>query len=186
MTTASTLAAREFPVQRSASDHPARTANDRSGRPAGSATGQPAAAQAAARLTYVDAGAVAVAHGLAQREPDGSVVFGGREPVQRQEANEPAVATAPADVSGPADGALADGTLAGAAPGPAAMSAATAATWAAAGATAGSQPGAAAATGAAGPPLDELARQLFGPLAARLKAELRLDRERAGLLTDLR
>jgi hypothetical protein len=48
----------------------------------------------------------------------------------------------------------------------------------------------AAAVPAAGPPagpsLDELARQLFGPLAARLKAELRLDRERAGLLTDLR
>jgi len=29
-------------------------------------------------------------------------------------------------------------------------------------------------------------RQLFEPLAARLKAELRLDRERAGLTTDLR
>ena len=42
------------------------------------------------------------------------------------------------------------------------------------------------AHGPGGPPLDELARQLFGPLAARLKAELRLDRERAGLLTDLR
>jgi hypothetical protein len=39
---------------------------------------------------------------------------------------------------------------------------------------------------AAGPPLDELVRQLFGPLTARLKAELRIDRERAGLLTDLR
>jgi hypothetical protein len=39
---------------------------------------------------------------------------------------------------------------------------------------------------AAGPPLDELARQLFDPLVARLKAELRLDRERAGLLTDMR
>ena len=38
----------------------------------------------------------------------------------------------------------------------------------------------------ASPPLDELARQLFGPLTARLKAELRLDRERTGLLTDLR
>jgi hypothetical protein len=36
------------------------------------------------------------------------------------------------------------------------------------------------------PSLDELARQLFDPLVARLKAELRLDRERAGLLTDMR
>src|SRR5262249_56260101 len=43
-----------------------------------------------------------------------------------------------------------------------------------------------AAAGPASPPLDELARQLFGPLAARLKSELRLDRERTGLLTDLR
>lgn len=33
---------------------------------------------------------------------------------------------------------------------------------------------------------DELVRKLFDPLAARLKAELRLDRERAGLVTDLR
>jgi hypothetical protein len=42
------------------------------------------------------------------------------------------------------------------------------------------------ATAAATPSIDELARQLFGPLTARLKAELRLDRERSGLLTDLR
>jgi hypothetical protein len=34
--------------------------------------------------------------------------------------------------------------------------------------------------------MDELVRRLFDPLAARLKAELRLDRERAGLITDLR
>ena len=36
------------------------------------------------------------------------------------------------------------------------------------------------------PSTDELVRRLFDPLAARLKAELRLDRERAGLITDLR
>lgn len=35
-------------------------------------------------------------------------------------------------------------------------------------------------------PLDELIQQLFDPLCARIKAELRLDRERSGLLTDLR
>jgi hypothetical protein len=38
-------------------------------------------------------------------------------------------------------------------------------------------------TGAA---LDELVRRLFDPLSARLKDELRLDRERAGLISDLR
>jgi hypothetical protein len=62
--------------------------------------------------------------------------------------------------------------------------------------TAGAQAapaGAAAATAAgaapgltASPDLDELARRLFDPLTARLRAELRLDRERAGVTTDLR
>jgi hypothetical protein len=36
------------------------------------------------------------------------------------------------------------------------------------------------------PDIDELARRLFAPLSRRLKAELRLDRERAGLLLDHR
>ena len=39
---------------------------------------------------------------------------------------------------------------------------------------------------AAGPQVDELVQRLFDPLAARIRAELRLDRERAGLTTDLR
>jgi hypothetical protein len=38
----------------------------------------------------------------------------------------------------------------------------------------------------AAPSTDELVRTLFDPLAARLKAELRLDRERAGFITDLK
>jgi hypothetical protein len=38
----------------------------------------------------------------------------------------------------------------------------------------------------AGTDLDEMARRLFEPLSARLRAELWLDRERAGLMTDLR
>ncbi|RDI17180.1 hypothetical protein DEU38_12315 [Rhodococcus sp. AG1013] len=42
----------------------------------------------------------------------------------------------------------------------------------------------AAPTAGSGPSLDELARQLYEPLAARLRAELWLDRERSGLLTD--
>lgn len=37
-----------------------------------------------------------------------------------------------------------------------------------------------------GASLDELVRRLFDPLSARLKDELRLDRERAGLISDLR
>jgi hypothetical protein len=47
----------------------------------------------------------------------------------------------------------------------------------------GSPPPAAPATGV---DLEEMARRLFDPLSARLRAELWLDRERAGLVTDLR
>ena len=51
----------------------------------------------------------------------------------------------------------------------------------------GSVGGAAAgAAGALPTDLDELARRLFDPLSARLKSELWLDRERAGMVTDLR
>ena len=52
------------------------------------------------------------------------------------------------------------------------------------GQAAGAASGAAGALAAAS--TDELVRRLFDPLAARLKAELRLDRERAGFVTDLR
>ena len=48
-------------------------------------------------------------------------------------------------------------------------------------------PGGASAGGApAGADLDEMARRLFEPLSARLRAEFWLDRERAGLMTDAR
>jgi hypothetical protein len=51
-------------------------------------------------------------------------------------------------------------------------------------------PAPAPALGAAAVPaaadLDEMARRLFEPLSARIRAELWLDRERAGLMTDLR
>lgn len=148
---------------------------------------------------YADPGSIAVARGLARRDADGSVVFdlsapsvppeppppryeepaawqaapGSWHAVQRQEpAAEPAGAPAPS-----ADSEQTPVTMI---PPASAASAATPA------ATAGGTTGAHPASGAASTPLDELARQLFGPLSARLKAELRLDRERAGLLTDLR
>ncbi len=57
----------------------------------------------------------------------------------------------------------------------------------AAGAAGGAVAGAAGAAANALPTdLDELARRLFDPLSARLKSELWLDRERAGMVTDLR
>jgi len=47
--------------------------------------------------------------------------------------------------------------------------------------------GSPAPAGAATPPtdLDEMARRLYEPLSARLRAELWLDRERAGAMSDL-
>ena len=115
----------------------------------------------------VDPGTIAVSRGLAHRDPDGSVVFDLRpDSVQRQEAAGPAASPAvpPGGLPHPAAVPASPGSALPAAP-------------------ASPQ---APMQGPAGPPLDELARQLFGPLTARLKAELRLDRERAGLLTDLR
>lgn len=52
---------------------------------------------------------------------------------------------------------------------------------------AGATPAGGAAPGAGDKPaeLDELAKKLYERIRTRLKAELRLDRERAGLLTDL-
>lgn len=50
----------------------------------------------------------------------------------------------------------------------------------------GSAATAAGGSVAAGPDLDDLARKLYDRLRGRLAAELRLDRERIGALTDLR
>ncbi|MGH9003655.1 MAG: hypothetical protein ACRDYV_11040, partial [Acidimicrobiia bacterium] len=41
------------------------------------------------------------------------------------------------------------------------------------------------AVGPGGVDLDELARRLYGRMSSQLRAELRLDRERSGFLTDL-
>jgi hypothetical protein len=71
--------------------------------------------------------------------------------------------------------------LAGADPAPA--PAAPAPTAPAPAGAAGGPAGAAAPSGA---DLDEMARRLYEPLSAKLRAELWQDRERSGLLTDLR
>ena len=162
---------RGTPVQRSVQtpvplSQPGGRADVTPGGPAPGAQ-EPAAA-------FVDPGAIAVTRGLAHRDPDGSVIFDlGPAPapslplpetVQRQDASGPPGAPGPSPGSEP--------------PAAAALSPSVQAT-----ATA---PAVGHAPAPASPPLDELARQLFGPLSARLKAELRLDRERAGLLTDLR
>jgi hypothetical protein len=118
----------------------------------------PALNLAAQAARHWDAGTVAVSAGVAQRSADGSVMFG--PPESALEA--PTVSRAEEAGSPP--------------PAPS---------------TSAAGPSAPAATaGAPGNPggldIDELVRRLYDPLSARIKAELRLDRERAGLITDLR
>lgn len=146
---------------------------------------------------HVDPGEIAVSRGLARRDDDGSVVFrlspsAGRPApyvhpsapsdesgVWRSFASSPDTVQRQA-VESPADIAEQSPDTTSAATVPVAVASE-------ARSPAPASPSAAASTPAApGVPLDELARQLFGPLSARLKAELRLERERVGLLTDLR
>jgi hypothetical protein len=130
---------------------------------AGGGSGAGAPGAGAPGIAGADAGAVAVAAGLADWDADGAVVFrefaGGVDPapgpaqstvVTLGGEEEPVAQRQP----GPAGGAL------------------------------GAVRAAPAAGG--GVDVDELVRRLYDPLSAQIKAELRLDRERAGFLTDLR
>jgi len=114
-------------------------------------------------VPWADAGAVAVAAGVAQRQLDGSVVF---RAAGTDTPDEPSVA--PAELATVERTAVTEAT---AAPEPTASAAPTT--------SAGLTPPATAPTA----DLDELARRLYGRLRVMLKHELRLDRERAGLLT---
>ncbi|KAA6210388.1 hypothetical protein [Streptomyces filamentosus] len=136
-----------------------------------------------------DAGDVAVAAGVAQRMADGSVVFAPPSPsaarralppgtfVQREAATEDPPPPAPEEPTGavpdpvpdpaPDPGAEAEGNALSAYP---------------------SSPGGASsgAPPAAPPVTDEFVRALYPPLARLFKAELRLERERAGRLIETR
>ena len=105
---------------------------------------------------WADPAAAAVASGLAVRAPDGSVVF-----------------TAPPEDSTDTVALQRQGD-ASAAPPPAAAPAAPVA--------GGPAPAGAAQTN---DQVDELAKRVYDTVRQRLKAELRLDRERSGRLTDL-
>lgn len=104
---------------------------------------------------WVDPAAAAVASGLATRAPDGSVVF-------TAPPDDPATATV--QRQGEATATSAPTT----APAPAAAAGGTPA----GGAQSNDQ-------------VDELAKRVYDTIRQRLKAELRLDRERSGRLTDL-
>ncbi|MER5600085.1 hypothetical protein [Streptomyces sp. NPDC002265] len=113
----------------------------------------------------VSAGAVAVAAGVARWMPDGSVEFTGPS-VQRAEQGAPP-AEPPADPPAQPEP---DGPPAVAPPAPSASA---------------DTPEKAGGTGA--PKVtDELVRALLAPLSRLLRAELRIERERAGSLIDIR
>ncbi|WP_381793260.1 hypothetical protein [Streptomyces niveus] len=122
------------------------------------------------------AGAFAVAAGVAQRMPDGSVVFGtAAEPpsgTSRPVVQRDAELT---EEPPPPDPDLAPAPIPNAAPDPAGESDTPA-------------PPAGAVPGKAGVPVvtDELVRALYAPLSRLFKADLRLERERAGFLINTR
>ncbi|MEE1749194.1 hypothetical protein [Streptomyces sp. JV184] len=142
--------------------------------PGSGGTGTPTTARVPSAPSFTTAGSAAVAAGVAQRMADGSVVFGSPPPpyappvVQRETETEeppppdpPAQELAPEPDPEPEAGPVAEGH------GP---------------------PGAAAATGPGGAPVvtDELVRALYPPLSRLFKADLRLERERAGFLINTR
>ncbi|WP_405750938.1 hypothetical protein OHA19_19445 [Streptomyces sp. NBC_00012] len=123
-------------------------------------------ASAPSTTSFTTAGSAAVAAGVAQRMADGSVVFGSSSPsysapvVQREtESEEPppqeaAPEAEPEPEPGPTDGAH--------------------------GAPGASVAGSGSGSGGAPVVTDELVRALYAPLSRLFKADLRLERERAG------
>ncbi|WP_254666897.1 hypothetical protein [Streptomyces sp. WMMB 714] len=134
-----------------------------------------------------DAGAVAVAAGVAQRMADGSVVF--RSPSLQRDVDPDAPATdaaaeppPPSDVPDdpvdpPPEPEPEPEPVSDSDPGPAGRPGPS---------DAHGPPGSPGGPGGAPKVTDELVRALFAPLSRMLKAELRLDRERAGFLIDTR
>ncbi|MER5747015.1 hypothetical protein ABT097_27515 [Streptomyces sp. NPDC002225] len=129
---------------------------------------------------FTTAGAAALAAGVAQRAADGSVVFGPPPPayatpvVQRETVTEEPPPPDPPAPDQPQDPVPEPEPEPG--PGPEAAPG-----------TAGAHP-APAGTGPGGAPVvtDELVRALYPPLSRLFKADLRLDRERAGFLINTR
>ncbi|WP_371098959.1 hypothetical protein [Streptomyces sanglieri] len=124
--------------------------------------------------SFTTAGSAAVAAGVAQRMADGSVVFGSPPPsysapvVQREtESEEPPPPDPPQDAAPEPEPEPEPGPSAEAHGAPGAS-------------------GAAPAHGGAPVVTDELVRALYAPLSRLFKADLRLERERAGFLINTR
>jgi hypothetical protein len=142
--------------------------------------GNSAVSSGPAASAFTSAGSVAVAAGVAQRAADGSVVFGTPPPaysspvVQREtETEEPPPPDPPREPDPESD----PGPGPEPAPGP------TTDDRGAPGTTAsGGPPGQGGREGGAPVVTDELVRALYPPLSRLFKADLRLERERAGFL----
>lgn len=146
--------------------------------PSGSGPRRPAATPV--NSPWTDAGSAAVAAGVAQRAVDNSVVFGPRSPrpaatnpvpVQRATDPAPLPEPGPAPVPDPPSVPATDPAASASAPPSSGHSTA---------------PAAPQDAGSAHSVDDELVRALFPRLSRLLKAELRLDRERAGFLITTR
>ncbi|MGW1411764.1 hypothetical protein [Streptomyces sp. NPDC002403] len=126
--------------------------------------------------SFTSAGSVAVAAGVAQRMADGSVVFGSPPPPYAPPAVQRETVTEEPPPPDPPEEAASE-------PGPEPRPEPRAATGehAAPGA-----PGHGAAPGGAPVVTDELVRALYPPLSRLFKADLRLERERAGFLINTR
>ncbi|MEU0625979.1 hypothetical protein [Streptomyces sp. NPDC005989] len=148
--------------------------------PGSGSRGASSTGPAGSGTSFTTAGSAAVAAGVAQRMADGSVVFGSPPPsysapvVQREtESEEPPPPDPPQETAAEAD------SQPEPEPGP------TADAHGAPGASASaSAPGSAA--GGAPVVTDELVRALYAPLSRLFKADLRLERERAGFLINTR
>ncbi|MGI5531990.1 hypothetical protein ACQEVX_32795 [Streptomyces syringium] len=130
----------------------------------------------------LDAGAVAVAAGVAQRMADGSVVFRASRslPAVQREAAAPGPAPTEPPPPGPGPPSEPPPPAPDPGPGPDPAPPGTTGHPEAKGTAQGTAQGTAPAV------TDELVRALFAPLSRLLKAELRLERERAGFLIDTR
>jgi hypothetical protein len=156
-----------------------------SARAAEAARWTPSPGAGSRRSLETDPATAALRAGVASLDPDGAVVFtppsapagpppvqradSGTPPVQRADSGTPPVQRAGSGMAPPVEAGPPDAG----APGPPPVEAAAA-------------PAAPPAPGtAAAPDLDDLARRLYDRIRARLRAELRLDLERAGMLTRL-
>ncbi|MGW1842706.1 hypothetical protein [Streptomyces sp. NPDC001966] len=148
--------------------------------PGSGSRGAPSTGPASSETSFTTAGSAAVAAGVAQRMADGSVVFGSPPPsysapvVQREtESAEPPPPDPPQEAAAETE------SQPEPEPGP------TADAHGAPGAAAGT-PAAGHAPGGAPVVTDELVRALYAPLSRLFKADLRLERERAGFLINTR